>query len=174
VSVEAVQRKNGRVWRVRWNDANGRARSRVIGNKVDAKLFEADLIRRNRMGQLASVDQGKQTLAELAEAWLSAYAIPNLAANTLRIYSYLWDAHVAPRLCQYRLRDLTPQIIADFRAELHAAGIGDASIRKTLVLLQSVVQCAVNWEWLSRNVVATVPKPPCRRQREIQPDPRRC
>ena len=169
MSVEAVQRKNGRVWRVRWRDANGRARSRVIGNQADAKLFEADLVRRQRMGQLARIDDGKQTLARLAETWFSAYALPNLAPNTLSTYTYLWDAHVAPRLCHYRLCDLTVQVVAQFRADLHAAGIGDAAIRKTLVLLQSVVQHAVEWEWLSRNVVAAVPKPPARRQRQIEP-----
>jgi len=71
MSVEAVQRKSGRVWRVRWRDANGQTRSRVIGNKADAKLFDADLVRRQRMGQLARIDDGKQTVGRLAETWFS-------------------------------------------------------------------------------------------------------
>ena len=162
-------RKGGRVWRVRWRDANGRARSKVIGRKADAELFDAEITRRRRLGQLALVDQGKQTLGEFVELWWRDYAEPNLAANTLRSYSYLWDAHVLPRLCHYRLCDLNPQTIEAFRAQLHAAGVGDAAIRKSMVVLQAVLQRAVDWEWLARNPAAGVRKPSPRRRRHIEP-----
>ena len=150
-------RKGGRVWRVRWRDADGRARSKVIGRKADADHFDAEITRRKRLGQLALVDQGKQTLGEFVVVWWRDYAQPNLAPS--RNYSSLWDAHVAPRLCHYRMRDLTPQTIDAFRAQLHSAGVGDAAIRKSMVILQGVLQRAVEWEWLSRNPVAGVRKP---------------
>jgi hypothetical protein len=155
MSVEAVIRKGGRrVWRVRWRDSDGRARSRVIGRKADAEHFDAEITRRKRMGELARVDQGKQTLGEFVVVWFRDYAEPNLAPSTLRNYTCLWDAHVAPRLCHYRLCDITPQIIDAFRAQLHSAGVGDAAIRKSMVVLQGVMQRAVEWEWLSRNPAA--------------------
>jgi integrase len=171
MSVEAVTRKGGRRWRVRWRDADGRARSKVIGRKADADHFDADITRRKRLGHLALVDQGNQTLGEFVGVWWRDYARPNLAPGTLRTYSCLWDAHVAPRLCHYRLRDLTPQTIDAFRAQLHSAGVGDAAIRKSMVILQGVLQRAVEWEWLSRNPVAGVRKPSGRRKRQIEPLP---
>ena len=82
MSVERVQRKSGAVWRVRWRE-NGQPRSRVLGSKRDAELFEADITRRKRLGQLAQIDAGRQTVAEFAREW--------------------WRIH-AVRTCQTRLR----------------------------------------------------------------------
>jgi integrase len=169
MSVEAVQRTSGRVWRVRWRDEQGRARSKVLGRKADAELFDAEITRRKRLGQLAQLDQGKQTLGELAEEWWVAHAEVNLAPATQRNYAFMWDKHVEPRLGQYRLCDLTPQTIAAFRAELHAAGVGDAAIRKAMVILQAVLQRAVEWEWLAKNPAAAIKKPAARRLRSVEP-----
>ena len=65
MSVERVKRKSGVVWRVRWRD-NGQPRSRVLGSKRDAEAFEAEIRRRKRMGQLAQMDAGRETVAEFA------------------------------------------------------------------------------------------------------------
>ena len=94
MSVEAVHRKSGRVWRVRWRDANGQPRSRIIGRKADAELFNADITRRRRLGQLADHDGGRETLGVFVERWWSAYAVPNLAEATLHSYAALWDRYI--------------------------------------------------------------------------------
>src|SRR5262249_15920304 len=57
--------------------------------------------------------------------------------RTKRIYAELWDRHVAPRLGTVALRELTPELIASFRADLTAAGVGDPTVRKTLAFLQA-------------------------------------
>ena len=67
----------------------------------------------------------RETLAEFVEEWWLVYAGPNLERSTLRVYAQLWNGHALPRLGQLRLRDLTPQVVARFRAELEAAGVGD-------------------------------------------------
>ena len=56
-----------------------------------------------------------------------------------------WDAHVLPRLGAIPLRELTPDVINRFRLELEADGVGPASIRKALTLLQGVLQRACEW-----------------------------
>lgn len=168
MSIERVRRKGGVVWRVRWRDALGRERSKVLGRKDDARAFDAEITRTKRVGSLSMLDAGEETLGEFVERWWTLYALSNLSENTKRTYTALWDAHVFPRLGGYRLRDLRPAVIEEFRADLTAAGVGEASIRKTLVLLQGVLQRGVEWETIATNPAKLVRKPPERRRREIQ------
>ena len=87
MSVERIERKGGAVWRVRWRDAQGRERSKVIGRKRDAEVFEAEVVRRKRTGDLDLLTGGRETLAEFAEEWWKLYAVPNLASRTLQSYA---------------------------------------------------------------------------------------
>jgi len=69
LSVDRVQRRDGSVvWRVRWRQS-GRNRSKVLGRKRDAEAYDAELVRRKRTGELATLDVGKQSLSELGEEW---------------------------------------------------------------------------------------------------------
>jgi len=142
MSVERVVRKDGSVvWRVRWRQA-GRNRSKVLGRKRDAEAFDAEIVRRKRTGELAQLDAGKEPLADFGEEWWRLHAEPNLARSTLKGYASIWDAHVLPRLGSIPLRELTPDVVNRFRLELEAAGVGPTSVRKSLVLLQGVLQRA--------------------------------
>ncbi len=42
-----------------------------------------------------------------------------------------------------RLRDIKPQTIVHFRADLEHAGVGHEAIRKTMTMLQGMLQRAV-------------------------------
>ena len=105
MSVERVQRKSGAVWRVRWRE-NGQPRSRVMGSKRDAELLEADITRRKRLGQLAQIDAGRQTVAEFAREWWRIHAEPNLAARTRESYAVVFDKHILPRVGSLPLREV--------------------------------------------------------------------
>jgi integrase len=169
MSVERVVRKDGSVvWRVRWRQA-GRNRSKVLGRKRDADAFDAEITRRKRTGELAQLDAGKEPLADFGEEWWRLHAEPNLARSTLKGYASIWDAHVLPRLGSIPLRELTPDVVNRFRLELEADGVGPASIRKSLVLLQGVLQRACEWGRLASNPAAIVRKPVPPRARTIVP-----
>jgi integrase len=169
MSVERVERKDGSVvWRVRWRQG-GRNRSKVLGRKRDAEAFDAELVRRKRTGELAQLDAGKQSLADFGEQWWRLYAEPNLAHSTLQVYAVQWDAHILPRLGDISLRELTPDLVNRFRLELEAGGVGPASIRKSLTLLQGVLQRAFEWGRIPANPVAAVRKPPAGRARAVVP-----
>jgi integrase len=86
-------------------------------------------------------------------------------------YATLWDAHVLPRLGTLRLRDLNPEVIARFRADLTRSGVGDASVRKVLAILQSALQHAVEWRRIHVNPCRSVRKPSQRRERVVRPLP---
>src|SRR3954452_22056392 len=169
MSVERVVRKDGGVvWRMRWRQA-GRNRSKVLGRKRDADAFDAEIVRRKRTGELARLDAGKEPLADFGEEWWRLHAEPNLARSTLKGYASIWDAHVLPRLGSIPLRELTPDVVNRFRLELEADGVGPASIRKSLVLLQGVLQRACEWGRLGPNRAAIGRKPVPPRKRTIVP-----
>lgn len=170
MSIERVERKRGAGWRVRWRE-HGRNRARVFDRKKDAVAFEAEARRRNRLGELATLDAGQETLQEFADDWWRLYAAPNLAPATLASYASLWDAHVLPRLGGVRLRDIDPQTIASLRAELTSAGVGPSSIRRVMVILQGVLERAMEWQRIRSNPARAVRKPPQRRERAVRPFP---
>lgn len=169
LSVEKITRKRGAVWRVRWRDEAGRERSKVLGTKRDADAFDAEIRRRKRTGELRTLDAGKQMLSDFAEEWWHLHALPNLAPRTLEVYAGIWDRHVLPRLGSMPLRDLTPEIIVRFRAELAADRVGNASALKALALLQGVLQRAVEWQRISANPVRGIRKPPQARTLVLSP-----
>jgi integrase len=144
--------------------ANAAVSGGVVGKRrvdraTDARAFEAKLRTFKRSGALADLDAGTETLAEFVEEWWLVYAGPNLERSTLRVYAQLWNGQALPRLAQVRLRDLTPQTVARFRAELEAAGVGIEAIRKTMTMLQGVLQRAVEWGRVPSNAVKLTRKP---------------
>lgn len=141
----------------------------VLGTKRDAEAFDAEVRRRKRTGELVQLDAGRDSLSDFAEEWWRLYAVPNLAPKTRQVYADLWDRHVLPRLGGYPLRELTPEVLARFRVDLARAGVGDATIRKTLSIIQGVLQRAVEWHRLPANAARAVRKPPQRRARVVDP-----
>jgi integrase len=168
VSIERITRKRGTGWRVRWRDGS-RNRARTFDRKADAVAFEAETRRRRLGGDLRALDAGRGTLQEFAEEWWRLYAVPNLAHTTLASYASLWDAHVLPRLGATPLRELDPLTLASFRAELTSEGVGPASTRRVMVILQGVLERAVEWQRIPTNPARAVRKPPQRRERAVRP-----
>lgn len=114
------------------------------------------------------MDAGNEKLAEFGQEWWRLYAEPNLSRSTLRLYAMLWDTHILPRLGDLKLRELTAETLQQYRLDLQAAGVGQASVRKALVLLHGVLQRAVGWNRLAANPMAAVKKPPAGRTRLVQ------
>jgi site-specific recombinase XerD len=109
----------------------------------------------------------RQRLDAFVEEWWVLYAEPNLERSTLAVYRWAWQQHARPRLGDLRLRDVTPLKIARFRASLEASGAGAETIRKTLTMLQSAFQRAVEWQVLDANPVRSTHKPPLGRARAV-------
>ena len=153
-----VKRKHGYVWEVRYREG-GRNRSRTFDRKSDAEDFQAEVRRRKRLGTLAHLHSGEELLADFAVEWRRMHARPNLQRSTLERYSQVWDKHVLPRLGMYRLQELTPEVVAEFRGELSENGVGDATVRKAMFILQGVLGMAVLHGRIAGNPVKAVRKP---------------
>lgn len=75
-----------------------------------------------RSSDLASLDAGRETLAEFVDEWwrLDASSRPERATQELRL---ALEPHILPRLGQTPVRDITPLTVTRFRADLEQAGV---------------------------------------------------
>jgi len=161
-------RKETGKYEVRWREG-GRYRSKTFTRKGDASAFEAMIERARQTGGLVDLDRGKETLREFKERWWRDYVTPNLARTTRDNYSHVWKMHIDRKLGGTRLREIGPARVERFRAELEKDGVGVATVRKALVILQGILSAAVRWERIDRNPVREVRKPPQRRSRLVRP-----
>jgi integrase len=138
--------------------------SRTFDRKADAERWRDKMRRQRQLGQPLHEEV---TLAEFVEVWWELHAIPNLAGSTREAYKVTWGRHIHPRLGSRNLGELTPAVLTRFRADLQRAGVGAATVRKALAIVQSILSFAVVEGRLELNPAAAVRKP--RYQRKRQP-----
>jgi integrase len=167
--MKITQLPDGR-WRLRYYVAGHGSpkRQRTFTHRKDAERFGTEIERRKQMSELVLFDQANRRVEELAKEWWRRHVVPNLAEWTRRGYKPLLANHIQPRLGFYKLREITPEVIADFRADLEAAGVGRHAVRVSMVMLQSMFKHAIRWRWVpGPNPVQQVEKPSGRRERAI-------
>ena len=155
-------------WEVRWRE-HGRNRSKSFTLKADAQRFEGTVRRAREVGQALDLDRGKEPVAEFIEVYWRRHAVPNLADNTRDGYRRVWAKHVRPVLGGYRLRDVSPGVVDEFKATLIGSGVGLPTVRKALALVSAIFTCAVKWDRLDRNPVREVSLPTTERTRHVRP-----
>jgi integrase len=169
MSIEKVERRSGAVWRVRWRDEQGSERSRVIGRKRDAEAFDAEVRRQKRMGELAMAESGRETLDKyVTGSWAAAHAA-HLSARTRQSYASCYDKHISPRLGGCALRDIDPDALAKFQADLIRDEVGPHAIRKAMTLLGGILQRAAESKRIPNNPQRVVRKAPLPQSDETRP-----
>lgn len=155
-------------FQVRWEEGD-RQRSRTFALKRDALLFDSELVRRRRLGSLAALDAGAESLDRyVVHTWAPTFAA-TLAPKTRDVYTVLYDHHIAPTLGGVPLRELTPEMIARWQSDRLASGAGPSSVRKALALLSSVLQRAAESGRIPANPARLVRKAPLPRRAEVRP-----
>lgn len=139
--------------------------TRTFDRKGDAAKW-VEKMRRQR--QLGAALQQDITLAEFMKVYWELHALPNLAASTRETYKVIWGKHILKHLGPRDLRELTPSVLTRFRADLEKAGVGIATVRKAMALVQSVLGFAVIEGRLEFNAAALVRKPRDQRKRDFQ------
>jgi len=112
MSVEKITRKDRSVvYRVRWRE-DDRNRSKTYSRREDARAADAEIIRRKRLGTLAELDAGRETLDEFVrDTWAPVHAA-RLALETRTTYAVVSAKHIGPYLGGLSLRALTADVIA--------------------------------------------------------------
>jgi hypothetical protein len=155
---------------VRWKEG-GRHRSRLFEKVRDAEAFEREIKRNKQLGTLASsVLQSRMTLTEFVRnEWWPKYVIPNLDESTREVYAQIWAKHLLPRVGGYELRELTPALVEDLRAQMHAAKVGEPTQIKALGILQGICKRAVVRGLIPSNPVLPVDKPKQTTRSQLEP-----
>jgi integrase len=169
--VNIEQLSDGR-YRLRWYVA-GRGSPRRqktfprATRKKQVEAFAANLEIRRAMGELALYEQRKRPVRDLSKEWWAKHAVPTLAEWTRIGYKRMLVRHIEPRLGSLPVGEVNPEIVADFRAKLEAAGVGRHSVRQSLVVLQAMYEQAIRWGWVATNPVKAVKKPAAKRERAV-------
>jgi integrase len=155
---------------VRWRE-NGRNRSKSFSRKADAGRFDLEVRRSRQLGRPLDFDRGRETVSTFVGVYWRRWAVPELSEKTRTDYRGVWERHVRGRLGGYRLRDVTPAVVDEFRAELRVAGVGEATLAKALTLLSSMFRCAVTWDRVDRNPLREIRIPQPKRLPLVRPAP---
>jgi len=126
--------------------------------------------RAKRLGNVIPIkdeDPG-ETLEEFAKTWWNRYVIPSLTRHTQLNYASVLDVHIISAIGQVPLSQVTTETLWQLRADMTAAGTGPHAIRKSLVVIQSMLQRAVEWNRIDSNPAKLVRKPPATRARAIR------
>lgn len=156
MSIQTRRNKEGQpTYVVRWRE-DGKQRARSFTTMRDARTWEAEVIRRKRLGTLHVLDAGQQTLdAFVAERWAPDRAA-DLAPATRRTYAGFYKNHIAPEFGSVALRDITPSRIAQWRAARERAGAGPKALREAHTLLGGILGYAVELEEVQSNAARAV------------------
>jgi integrase len=169
MSIHRRSRKSGVVYRVQYRDSQGHQRSRTFSLKRDADAYEAKVKLSKRQGELAALDNGKQLFSSFVQDWRLLYGDVQLAPKTRMVYDDLLARFLVPRIGGVPLRELTTDRLQRLSAEMLADGTPEATLRKTLVLLQGVLERAVEWGRIGSNPARYVRKPRQVTQRLVEP-----
>lgn len=158
----------GVAWWVRWQE-HDRWRSATFARKKDADDLDNEIRRRRRLGTLALLDAGTETLDEYAsEVWAPSYA-SQLAAKTQAVYGAVYDRHISPTLGATELRAITPGVVSRLQADRLRAGAGPAVVRKAIIILGAILQTAAESGRIQSNPVRLAKKWKLPQRPEIMP-----
>ncbi|MGH8163603.1 MAG: tyrosine-type recombinase/integrase, partial [Rhodanobacteraceae bacterium] len=114
--------------------------------------------------------QSRMTVTDfVVDEWWPKYAIPNLDQSTREVYAQIWAKHLLPRVGGYELRQLTPALVEDLRAQMHASKVGDPTQIKALGILQGICKRAVVRGLIQSNPVLPVDKPRQNTRLQLEP-----
>ena len=150
-----LRRKPNGEWELRWRRAaaSGRARSTARATRSGSKRTGFDASN--------SVTPLSRTTCRSASSSKPTGACTRCRTSRRRRASSTcctWTNHIMPRLGDYGVRELTPKRLARFREELEKAGVGTATVRKAMAILQSILSFAVAEELVEFNAAASDPQ----------------
>ncbi|MGH2945761.1 MAG: tyrosine-type recombinase/integrase [Solirubrobacteraceae bacterium] len=175
MSVERVPWETDLPWRVRWRQ-DGHNRSRSFATKKAADRFDRRVKDLRASGELHLLDEeprGTMTLYDYTyDVWWPEYAEVNLTDETRASYATQLDLRIIPKWGKQPLRTLEPGPIEGWVSKLRKAGVGDATVLKTLTVFRAILKRAERDREIDRNPIPLVAKPkqkPKRAPRPIAP-----
>lgn len=159
--------KSGPVWVVRWRE-NGKRHAKTFHTRKVADAFAVQRRREQELRILTS-NRGDVLLDEFFKEWQRGHGI-HLAQSTQADYAAAWERYISKALGHYTLDEISerPEIVQQFQADLSQV-TGRPTVRRTLMILQGVLQRAIEWNRIRYNPVAAIRKPRAGRSRVVHP-----
>lgn len=143
--------KTGRSYQVRWNDPDGRERSKTFSRKGPADVFLRKVERELDTGEYVDPSRGDTPYRDWIETWWKGYA-PTLGDSTRARYRGIIDNHLLPPFGDTKLSRIRQQDVqAWVGQQMDDGDLAPATIRKHYDLLQRSVEAAVDAQRLRRS-----------------------
>ena len=148
-------------WRIRWQDADGKRRSKTFTSKSAAKRAlrkyeaEADAIRAGLMDPKAEENAAK-TFSDLADYWLINVTAhkrsPKDDKSILRV-------HLRAALDEKKLSAITQEVVDDLRTSISNKGLKANTVAHIMSLLRAMLNKAEQMGWVRSAPKVEVPRP---------------
>jgi integrase len=149
-------------YRVRYRTPENRSTDKSgFTTRRDAQAFAATLEVSKLSGTYIAPAAGRMTVGQVARQWLDSSSA-TVKATTMAKHESAWSFRVEPRWGSVAVSDVRPPAIKAWVAQLHAAGVGAASIESALDVLRGALGTALDDRALLVNPAAGV-KPPRRK-----------
>ncbi len=154
--------KNGKVvghsYRVRWIDQQGKKHSETCSSWREANRRDKEIALARSGGEEWRLTASKTTFGQFMLHEYQPNRWGELARNTQVVHRRQFK-RIVNRFGEMQLRAIRPKTVSDFKQEMIRDGVGDPTIRRTLSILQGVLEHAVELEYISVNPARAVRKP---------------
>lgn len=124
-------------FRVRWVDEDGARQRETFDTAEEAVAFRDELEARVAMLRGGPAERARMTVADGYERWWAEHVEPTLERRTQDGYRRVWESHLAARVGDLLLIDLTTARIEQLKDAMLGDGVGAHTVRKAIALLVS-------------------------------------
>ncbi len=161
--MASIARRPDGTYRPRYRDEQGKEHARHFKRKVDAQRWLDEVTAAVQTGTYVDPTRARLTVGELAPVWLAGKI--NLKPTSRARYADVLKTHVMPRWGDVPLVRVTFGDVQAWLAQLSAAGLAGASVRKAQGVLAGILGLAVKDRRLAVNPALGVALPPLETQR---------
>lgn len=137
----------------------------VKGTRKQAEQRLTELLRQIDTG--IYIEPDKQKVSEYLTKWLADYVNPNCSPKTAEGYEIIVNRHLVPAIGRHTISGLKPEHLQHYYSVKLKDGLSAQTIRHHHTVLHKALQCAVEWQILTRNI-ADAAKPPRAKRIEMQ------
>lgn len=160
-----TQRKDGR-WAASFYDAE--MKRRYVYGPTKQKALEKLRKSQRDCEQGILVDGSKVKLGAFLSQWLEEVKRPDLRISSYEKYRKTIKRYILPTLGEIQLQKLIPQNVQSLYTKMRKSGLSPKTIQSVHSILHGVMEHAVKWNLVARNVIDRADCPSVEKH-EIQP-----
>lgn len=153
----SIEKTSSGKWKVRYR-SGGNSRSKTFDLRKDAEAFDLQIRRERQTRGLVMVETGKIKVRDFMARFYETQE-HEWAPNTRNQYRQYIQAWINPMLGGYELRELTPMLLVEWKAELEKRGVGSPTVLKMMSLMSKMLNRAVLAGELQVNPLREVSRP---------------